>query len=97
MKMMRRRRRRGMEACARGETDGRRRGKNKRSVSPDPWAHLKKDVPFNQPVQAPPTLPAPTRKIKSSLPNSLSGARREILEAEREDVIAKYRKLMGRT
>jgi hypothetical protein len=72
-------------------------GKKKRSVSPDPWAHLAKDVPFNQPVQAPPNLPPPSRKVKSSLPSSLSGARREILEAERLDVIAKYRERMGRS
>jgi len=76
----------------------RRKGKRKaRSVSPDPWARLAKAVPFNQPVQAPPTLTAPTRKLSSSLPNSLSAARKDVLEAERQDVIAKYRQRMGRS
>jgi hypothetical protein len=77
--------------------DYRRRGKKKRSVSPDPYGHLVRDVPFNQPVQAPPTLSAPKHSIKSSLPNSLSAARKDILESERQDVIAKYRQRMGRT
>jgi hypothetical protein len=79
-----------------GGADFSRKGNKRRSVSPDPYGHLAKDVPFNQPVQAPPSLSAPTRTTKSSLPNSLSGARRDILESERLDVIAKYRQRMGR-
>jgi len=69
----------------------------KRSVSPDPYAHLARNVPFNDPVKAPPSLPAPSRTVKSSLPNSLSAARKNILESEREDVIARYRQRMDRT
>lgn len=75
----------------------RRRGKKKRSVSPDPYAHLVKEVPFNQPIEAPPDLAPPSRTVKSSLPNTLSGARRDLLESERLDVIARYRQLMGRS
>lgn len=74
----------------------RRNDKRKRSVSPDPYAHLAKPVPFNQPVQAPPSLPAPSRAAKSSLPNTLSAARKDVLEAVRQDVITKYRQRMGR-
>jgi hypothetical protein len=78
----------------------RRRGKKakkRRSVSPDPYGHLVKDVPFNQPVLAPPSLSLPKRPTKSSLPNSLSGAQKDLLESERQDIIARYRQRMGRT
>ena len=77
----------------------RRRGKNgkRRSVSPDPFGHLAKDVPFNQPVEAPPSLPAPSRTVKSSLPSNLSAARKDLLESERLDVIARYRQRMGKS
>jgi len=73
----------------------RRKGKKgKRSVSPDPYAHLVKDVPFNQPVQAPPNLTAPNRATKSSLPNTLSAARKALLESQRQDIITQYRRRM---
>ena len=80
-----------------GYANDERRGKKiARSVSPDPYAHLVKDVPFNQPVQAPPNLIPLKRAVRSSLPKDLSLARREVLEKERNDVIAKYRQRMGR-
>ena len=95
MKRRNHKRREGIELTY--QIDFRRKGKKRRrSVSPDPWAQLAKPIPFNQPAEAPPTLTVPTKKAASSLPKSLTGARKEILEQERQDVITRYRKLMGR-
>ncbi|KAK9468621.1 hypothetical protein V1512DRAFT_257524 [Lipomyces arxii] len=73
--------------------------KNKRSNSPDPWKKLTRAPPpkFGEVADAPPMLKPPSKKLVN-VPKKAAGsdAERMQLEAERENVIARYRAIADR-
>ncbi|KAK9238609.1 hypothetical protein V1525DRAFT_400535 [Lipomyces kononenkoae] len=72
--------------------------KTKRSNSPDPWKKLSRPPPpkFGEIAAAPPVLNLPSKKLVNVPKKAGPLSERLVLEAEREQVIGKYRAMVGR-
>ncbi|KAK9374512.1 uncharacterized protein V1513DRAFT_415615 [Lipomyces chichibuensis] len=72
--------------------------KTKRSSSPDPWKRLSRPAPpkFGEIAAAPPVLKVPSKKLVNVPKKAGSLSQRLALEAEREQVIGKYRAMVER-
>ncbi|KAK9354141.1 hypothetical protein V1505DRAFT_359621 [Lipomyces doorenjongii] len=72
--------------------------KTKRSSSPDPWKRLSRPAPpkFGEIAAAPPVLKPPSKKLMNVPKKAGPLSERLVLEAEREQVIGKYRAMVER-
>ncbi|KAK9358727.1 hypothetical protein V1504DRAFT_460074 [Lipomyces starkeyi] len=72
--------------------------KTKRSSSPDPWKRLSRPAPpkFGEIAAAPPVLKPPSKKLVNVPKKAGQLSERLALEAEREQVIGKYRAMVER-